>query len=446
MTEPVQRPHKRARDIDLDESDSPQVKCERSLSPLFSERRLVTCGTKRFAPLPSDCLPSCPQYKQNRSQWVARRVKELEMLSLVPERKLIRFVDEFIPLNSSSLRTSRDDGLIIDWRSYAPVWSDTLKPDSMDLAATIVLAHKSNAKWHRISIPTGSPQASAIPQAISAQGIPTSSSPIFGSVYDAEIPLKNALPVPPRPQSKRRNNSSQPVSIISASSGTDASFPCSDRSPLSDETRHETASHTTLRDRTSSLADSLGTPSAISTRPGSPLSPGGVHNPSTAPSESSAAEDEKSEMTLQYLRRYIQTYEEDRSSLASAYARNSSFAYRAHHNVKNASGNAPSTQAATPNCFSSGTKRTRLDIVNTLLTLPCLHSNARDPSGSVQIAYDIFYLGAGLGMFAVCRAVMSTKTIVHNFILQRKEVDKEDAAIDGVWPLTATAHQILVFQ
>ena len=80
-----------------------------------------------------------------------------------------------------------------------------------------------------------------------------------------------------------------------------------------------------------------------------------------------------------------------------------------------------------------------------LLTLPCLHSNAQS-SGIAQLEYDIFYLGAKLGMFVVCRAVDSAKTVVHNFILQRKEVDVEDAAIEGVWPLMATAHQILVFQ
>ena len=58
----------------------------------------------------------------------------------------------------------------------------------------------------------------------------------------------------------------------------------------------------------------------------------------------------------------------------------------------------------------------------------------------------MFHLGAQLGMFVVCRVVISTKTVIHNFILQRKEVDAEDAAVEGVWPLTATVHQILVFQ
>lgn len=83
--------------------------------------------------------------------------------------------------------------------------------------------------------------------------------------------------------------------------------------------------------------------------------------------------------------------------------------------------------------------------MTTLLTLPCLHADARH-STTAQLEYDIFYLGEDLGMFAVCRAVISAKTVVHNFILQRKEVDVDDAASEGVWPLTATAHQILVFQ
>lgn len=94
---------------------------------------------------------------------------------------------------------------------------------------------------------------------------------------------------------------------------------------------------------------------------------------------------------------------------------------------------------------ASGTKQARLDIVTTLLTLPCLHSNAQSP-GTAHVEYDIFFLGGELGMIVVSRVVLSIKTVVHNFILQRKEVDVEDAATEGVWPLVATAHQILVFQ
>ncbi|KAF9237652.1 hypothetical protein BU15DRAFT_8732, partial [Melanogaster broomeanus] len=105
-----------------------QVKCERSSSPEDLGRKFVTSGAKRFAPLPKDCLPSCPQYKRNRREWADRCVKEIEALNLKPERKLIR-----------------DDGLIIDWTSAVPVCPDTLRPETLDLAATIVLAHQTNA-------------------------------------------------------------------------------------------------------------------------------------------------------------------------------------------------------------------------------------------------------------------------------------------------------------
>ncbi|KAH0833282.1 hypothetical protein J3R83DRAFT_12347 [Lanmaoa asiatica] len=411
MPEPAPRPPKRTR-VDPDGSHPPspllnpssilppsQVKCERSSSPLSVERRLVTSGTKRFAPVPNDCLPSCTRYKHNRSEWVARCAKELEALNLTSERKLIR-----------------DDGLIIDWKSDVPVWSDTLKPDPLDLAATIMLAHRSNAQWHRPPFRKDSPPKSAT--IVSTQECPTTSPPILGDVSDVAPPLRKKLPVPPRPSSKRLNNHSQPIFVNTPPSGPGSSSPY--RVHIPSDTQHDQV--------------------AV---PPKPLSR--VCDRSIAPCTSSKAEEEMSEMTLSYIRRYVQTYEADRASLASAYARNASFAYRVHQLIQNISGGGSSVRTASPQCFFSGTKRTRLDIVTTLLTLPCLHSNTQS-SGIAQIEYDIFYLGVELGMFVNCRVVISAKTVVHSLILQRKEVDVEDAAIEGVWPLTAIAHQILVFQ
>ncbi|KAG8213041.1 hypothetical protein J3R82DRAFT_11433 [Butyriboletus roseoflavus] len=383
----------------------PQVKCERSPSPHFTERRVVTSGTKHFAPIPNDCLPSCTEYTQNRSEWVARCAKELEALNLIPERKLIR-------------------------KSHVPVWSDTLKPDPLDLAATIMLAHRSNAQWHRPPIRKASPQQSVTTTSTRAR--PSSSPPIFGNVPDAEPPSKKKLLVPPRSLSKRRNNSSQLIPTNSPLSGLRSSSPCSERPRFPDE--RETASHSPLRDPVSSLADPIPIPSDIPPRHGRLAvprePPSSVRDQPIAPCTSPAAEEVMSEMTLNYLRRYVQIYEADRASLASAYATNASFAYRVHRIVQNISGGASSIWAASPQCFSSGPKRTRLDIVTTLLTLPCLHLNGQN-STIAQIEYDIFYLGAELGMFVICRMVMSTKTVVHSFILQRKEVDVEDAVIRG---------------
>lgn len=43
--------------------------------------------------------------------------------------------------------------------------------------------------------------------------------------------------------------------------------------------------------------------------------------------------------------------------------------------------------------------------------------------------------------FVVCRIVMPTATVVHTFMLQRKEMGAK-----GVWPTVANVHQIVVFE
>ncbi|KAG6373442.1 hypothetical protein JVT61DRAFT_6595 [Boletus reticuloceps] len=400
---PLSKPSKRTR-AEVDEPDltschspspSTQVKDERSPSP--TQKRLVTSGTKRFTP-------------------------ELEALNLVPERKLFR-----------------DDGLVIDWRSHVPVWSDTLKPDPQDLAAIIMLTHRSNAQWHQSAT-------------TSTQECPTVPPPSSGDTPNPEPPSKKRLPAPPRPSSRRRNNPSQLIPVDAPPSGPGSSSPCPKKPRLSRESERE--SHSPSRDRVSSASDRVPLLPDISSQhsqTGLPSRPASrACDQSIAPDPPSAAEEEMSEMTLDYLRRYVQTYESDRASLASAYASNASFAYRVHHIIQNISERSSSyleeaINARESRTTASGSKRTRLDIATTLLTPPSLHVNAQS-SSVAQIEYDMFYLGAKLGMLLVCRVVDSTKTVVHNFILQRKEADVEDAAIEGVWPLTAAAHQILVFQ
>lgn len=85
----------------------PHVKSERSPSPLFVEKRLITSGTKRFTPIPVDCLPSCTQYIQNRLEWAAKCVKELEALNLIPERRLFRSVLKRHPFFSLLINVQR---------------------------------------------------------------------------------------------------------------------------------------------------------------------------------------------------------------------------------------------------------------------------------------------------------------------------------------------------
>ena len=93
-------------------------------------------------------------------------------------------------------------------------------------------------------------------------------------------------------------------------------------------------------------------------------------------------------------------------------------------------------------------KRTRLDITATLLSLPPLQLLPSNDS-EAPINYDMMWLGTPVGMFVVCRGVhhgdSSKRPVTHSFLLRRKEAYEEDARADGVWPLVAVAHQMMVF-
>ncbi|KIJ62768.1 hypothetical protein HYDPIDRAFT_41484 [Hydnomerulius pinastri MD-312] len=449
-TIPVPRPLKRIRldnDSEVQEvSSNPEsssstskangvhVKRERSTSPLPTSRRLVTSGVKRYAPLPPNCLPTCPEYKRNRREWMGLCLRELQVLNLKTERKLIR-----------------DDGLIIDWSSPIPLWSDTLKPESLDLAATITLAHQTNAQRPHPRVRRDSPSKSRPLTTDSTPERPSSSLWPNGNASGGS-PTKRKLPVPPRLSSMRRAITSQ---FASPSTSSSSPAPCKlyrlkqpSPSPPSDDevaiiegplpSRPRSCDPvpglpiTTPAPTSKSIArnsrDHKSPPisellPAVSTKP-----PNEVRDQSIPEYESSAVEEEISDMTMNYIRRYVQTYETDRAGLASAYSRNASFSYRVHK-IDSSSGDTPPTiRQFSTQASSSGRKCARLDITTTLLTLPPLHSIPSPSPVVAQISYDILYLGANLGMFV------------------RKEADPEEAAVEGVWPLVATAHQILVFE
>lgn len=96
---------------------------------------------------------------------------------------------------------------------------------------------------------------------------------------------------------------------------------------------------------------------------------------------------------------------------------------------------------------SDSIKRTRLDITATLLSLPSLQ--LLPLTGAADIEYDIMWLGSPVGMFAICGGVRhghaSKQPVTHSFLLRQKEAYEEDARADGVWPLVAVAHQMMVF-
>jgi len=71
-----------------------RVKKERSISPGLSstEPQLITAGTKRYAPLPPECMKSQPNYKVARTAWAKTEQEELKRLGFKVVRTFIRSV------------------------------------------------------------------------------------------------------------------------------------------------------------------------------------------------------------------------------------------------------------------------------------------------------------------------------------------------------------------
>ncbi|KAJ7749283.1 hypothetical protein DFH07DRAFT_1062373 [Mycena maculata] len=74
-------------------------------------RRAVTSGSKRYFPVPRDCMRANPEFSTNRRKWAHREGAVLRDLGL--------HIDKFF---------FRDDGMVIEWTSAEPVWFDTLRP------------------------------------------------------------------------------------------------------------------------------------------------------------------------------------------------------------------------------------------------------------------------------------------------------------------------------
>jgi hypothetical protein len=78
---------------------SVSVKREPSSSPpLLPTRYLTTSGSKRYHPIPSDCVNSHPGYTENRKIWREKEVEALRKMNLSVTRCLVR-----------------GDGMVIDW-------------------------------------------------------------------------------------------------------------------------------------------------------------------------------------------------------------------------------------------------------------------------------------------------------------------------------------------
>jgi hypothetical protein len=111
-------------------------------SPSPPPRRLVTESCS-FYPLPEDCRKSNPEHKKNRQAFFAREYNVLKCLGLKRTKVIFRFVCSPFP-HAWIFTIARDDGMVIEWTSNTPVWSDTLRPEPSNLSSVIDEALQAN--------------------------------------------------------------------------------------------------------------------------------------------------------------------------------------------------------------------------------------------------------------------------------------------------------------
>ncbi|KAL0581794.1 hypothetical protein V5O48_000273 [Marasmius crinis-equi] len=91
-----------------------KVKRERSPSPALPEptRQQITSWTERIE-LPPDCQKTTPNWQRNRNRFYETKAAKLR-------KKGLKITKVFY----------RPDGMVLEWTSPSPVWSDTLEPTS----------------------------------------------------------------------------------------------------------------------------------------------------------------------------------------------------------------------------------------------------------------------------------------------------------------------------
>ncbi|PCH44508.1 hypothetical protein WOLCODRAFT_139043 [Wolfiporia cocos MD-104 SS10] len=162
---------------------------------------------------------------------------------------------------------------------------------------------------------------------------------------------------------------------------------------------------------------------------------------------SSDEADELEAAALAFLRKYILSFDSDRSSLASAYSHCATFTvqeYAPHPSRNENAGHKFSPPAK--HCISQG----RMEIMAGLISLP--DSYRFCTGGPINVDYDVLYVGSADGVLLICyggytgTALDSARqwTCDQRFILRRKEWNEEDRSTAGLWPLVAISHQMTV--
>ncbi|EGN99149.1 hypothetical protein SERLA73DRAFT_181982 [Serpula lacrymans var. lacrymans S7.3] len=156
--------------------------------------------------------------------------------------------------------------------------------------------------------------------------------------------------------------------------------------------------------------------------------------------------------SLVYLKRYIQTFDADRSSLAPAYSRNAFFSYQFHvsqpgHSPLTRTSFVPDSGSRIPAKGAHNIKQGRLEIMSALLSMG---KHKFCTSGPSHVQFDVKYLGE-VGVLVVCNGELMDPLEQHqkiflsqSFLLRKKDEDEEDRVSEEVWPLVAVSHQMTI--
>ncbi|EDR05179.1 uncharacterized protein LACBIDRAFT_294891 [Laccaria bicolor S238N-H82] len=454
---------------------SPQVKAEpSSLSlsppPPPPSRRLITESCTLF-PIPDNCRKSYPTYYQNRKNLFREKVSWLAGFGLKKTRVFFR-----------------DDGMVVEWTSSTPVWSDTLMPEAPSLAMVIRSVHEANSLS-----PERLLQGKHASEAEAARASQESRKPASSKDHPKPKPSQrkfNPVPIPRRkPATKGSQVVEQGVGVTPERKNIDLASDDYSRRVRKEEDHATEVVEGLIPFRSMSLEEIRGHP-VVKKEESPGFVPGSdvprfasedlvtqtllhpekhtSHQPTPIPDkdlgwkEVSTVWAELDTVALAFIDRYIRTFDSDRSKLEKAYTKNAIFSARIH------TPSPPKTYTpffSDSRLLASITTRKQIGRAQIIEYLNALGPHQFCPHGTMRnVAYTLM-LHEGLVLMTVHGEVVNpggggsdseggaeldhVVSLDQSFVLRRPESDGKEEEGDGdsgeaAWPLEALSHQMTV--
>ncbi|RDX50820.1 hypothetical protein OH76DRAFT_1481896 [Lentinus brumalis] len=449
------------------------VKRERSTSPALAGARLVTQGCVRIGPLPPNCRKTHVGYQPARQELAKTEMDKLRKLGLQPTRVF-----------------TREDGMVIDWKSSVPVLSDTLLPPTAELqreGEREVAAQPKAGDVSRTAVTEQTRQRDVQPgadvqdeamvqdylflaQALNCQGAestPHSAASQLAAPNDEVGDRERTAQLSRRSSGGERadqhliTQSSMLVDVIDLTTDDDGPDPTELPSqtasnpgpppPLASQTCATepsnvlTSSHAAPPNEPGPRPDSDNI-AALSLTPITRLS-----LPRTVSISSDNSDmDEMETAALDFLKQYMIAFSEDRAVLVRAYSRMATLSIIAPFDST-----VPSSTGSRGRVPYQG----RADIVSALLALPDEQPlYDEEGEGMAEVDWDLVYVEDTGDVLLICYATHDRSpgakgkgkrradrwAYEQRFLLRRREWDEEDRDTPGLWPLVAVSHQMTI--